>query len=248
MLRDRIRPFIPRKIRKWRHAVYVAKNATYNADGMMTVHDADFMHDPLFQEAYRVGKETGSWGLSELPWRTYIACWAGRHALELVGDFVECGVNRGGISRAVMHYINFQSNTGRRFFLLDTFCGFPPELSHLATTANLHDYDECYEQVCETFRDFSNVSIIRGAIPATLPQVDCEKIAWLHLDMNVAEPEVAAADFFWDRLVPGAVVLLDDYGFGKPYWRQKEAMDKFAASRSTRVLLLPTGQGMMIKS
>ena len=33
--------------------------------------------------------------------------------------------------------------------------------------------------------------------------------------MNCAAPELAAAEFFWDRLTTGAVVVLDDYGWDR---------------------------------
>jgi hypothetical protein len=32
--------------------------------------------------------------------------------------------------------------------------------------------------------------------------------------MNIVVPELAAIEYFWDRLVPGAVVVLDDYAWG----------------------------------
>jgi hypothetical protein len=77
--------------------------------------------------------------------------------------------------------------------------------------------------------------------------VGASKIAYLHLDMNCSPPEVAAADYFWNRLVPGAFVLLDDYAY-RGYRAQKIAMDSFAASQQTEILSLPTGQGLLIKS
>lgn len=52
-------------------------------------------------------RETGSWNGSDLRWRVYTACWAAKHASVIPGDFVECGVNRGGMSLAVMEYIDF---------------------------------------------------------------------------------------------------------------------------------------------
>jgi len=82
-------------------------------------------------------------------------------------------------------------------------------------------------------------------IPGTLGQVGAEKIAFLHLDLNSAEPEVAAIEFFWDRLVPGAMVLLDDYAY-LGYHHQKEAMDRFARDRNIPIVSLPTGQGLFV--
>jgi len=90
------------------------------------------------------------------------------------------------------------------------------------------------------------VRIIRGVIPQTLPQVDSERLAYLSIDLNCAAPEIAAAEFFWDRLVPGAVMLLDDYGFRR-FAPQKRAFDDFARRKGVPILSLPTGQGMIIK-
>ncbi|HTB17249.1 MAG TPA: hypothetical protein VK708_03990, partial [Bryobacteraceae bacterium] len=71
-------------------------------------------------------------------------------------------------------------------------------------------------------------------------------VAFLHLDMNCAYPEAAALEYFWDRLSPGAFVLLDDYVyFG--YESQTKAIDSLAASLGFNVLSLPTGQGLIIK-
>jgi O-methyltransferase len=90
------------------------------------------------------------------------------------------------------------------------------------------------------------VEIICGSVPDTLSSVKIGKVCYLSIDMNNAAPEIAAANFFWDRLSPGAPILLDDYGFVR-YETQKKAFDSFAAERDVKILALPTGQGLMIK-
>jgi hypothetical protein len=42
--------------------------------------------------------------------------------------------------------------------------------------------------------------------------------------MNNTTPEIAAAERFWDRLVPGGIIVLDDYGWRKQI-NQKIAFD-----------------------
>jgi len=39
------------------------------------------------------------------------------------------------------------------------------------------------------------------------------KVSYLSIDMNCVKPEIAAAQFFWDRMVSGGIMVLDDYGF-----------------------------------
>jgi hypothetical protein len=202
---------------------------------------------PQFQKAYEAGQATGSWGGDPIHWRVRVACWAAQKGMGIPGDFVECGVNRGGISRAVMEYVDFRSS-GRRFYLLDTFCGLRDEYiseeKKRGVTAG--GYEECYEDVCRTFASFENARIIRGPVPDTLPQVKADKVAYLSIDMNCVLPELAAAEHFWDRLSSGAVIVLDDYNH-LAYAVQKRGFDEFAAARGVEVLPLPTGQGLIIK-
>lgn len=67
-------------------------------------------------------------------------------------------------------------------------------------------------------------------------------MAYLHIDMNCAPPEVAALRFFWPRLTPGAFVLLDDYA-NRGRDEQRRAMDEVAAEFGVKICTLPTGQG-----
>lgn len=83
-------------------------------------------------------------------------------------------------------------------------------------------------------------------IPETLAVVETEEVAFLHLDLNCAPPEIAAIEHFWPLLVSGAVVLLDDYAY-LGYETQKAAMDRFATGVGVEVLSLPTGQGLILK-
>jgi hypothetical protein len=64
--------------------------------------------------------------------------------------------------------------------------------------------------------------------------------------MNCVQPEIAAMEYFWPKLVAGGVVIIDDYGFSG-HEAQKTAADTFAESVGVKILSLPTGQGLMLK-
>lgn len=221
----------------------------YNQDGLATTHNADFMREPRFAAAYAAGEATGSWTFGDLHWRAYIVCWAAERGAALQGDFVECGVNRGGYALTVMKYVDFP-NLEKKFYLLDTYEGLVERLitpEEKAAGVRAGEYEPCYDAVVRTFNPYGDqVRIIKGIVPDTLPQVDAERIAFLSIDMNTRDPEIAAAAHFWDRLVSGAVVVLDDYGWRK-HIEQKKAFDEFAKRRGTSVLALPTGQGLIFK-
>ena len=258
-MRQRLRDVVPTSLRvKVIHGINRASGnhlsrslygkVTYNQDGMATTHNADFMTEPRFAAAYAAGKATGSWTFGDLTWRAYIICWAAERGAALEGDFVECGVNRGGYALTVIKYVKFES-LSKRFFLLDTYEGLLDRYSSPEEQANgvrNGEYEPCYDAVVRTFSPYSSVNIIQGAVPETLPQVNAEKIAFLSLDMNTRDPEIAAAECFWDRLVSGAAIVLDDYGWRK-HLEQKNAFDDFARTRGVQVLALPTGQGLILK-
>lgn len=223
---------------------------SYATDGLITSNNADYIKDTKFAKAYAAAAATNPWDGFTLQWRVYIVCWFAQHVKNLEGDFIECGVNTGAYARAVIDYINFNS-TGKVFYLFDTFEGFPDQqitVEEEKLGINYYGgdhYKNVYEQVTETFAPF-NVKIIKGMVPVTLSECKAEKIAYLSIDMNAVAPEIVAVNFFWDKIVPGGVVILDDYGFPM-HISQKHAFDKFASDKGLEVLSLPTGQGIIIK-
>ncbi len=220
---------------------------TYNQDGLASRHCADFRLDRKFAKAYETGWKTRSWD-SHNHWRVHVLLWASERGATIAGDFVECGVNRGGYARAIIEYLDFDA-LNKKFWLLDTFCGLDRKYvnsQEVRAGLSAGRYTECYEDVKRTFEVFRNVRIVRGAVPETLKQVSAKKIAFLSLDMNCAEPEISAAEFFWEKLSPGAAIVLDDYGW-KKHSAQKKAFDEFARNKKVPILMLPTGQGLILK-
>ncbi len=149
----------------------------------------------------------------------------------------------------VYEYLPFASSE-KSFYLLDTFNGFALDMLSQQELAlgipEAYDYSECFDLVQKTFSGFQNAILIRGRIPETLVQVPSDKVAFLSIDMNCVEPEIAAAEFFWERIVSGGFMLLDDYGHPR-HVGQKRAFDEFAGRKKVKILHLPTEQGLIIK-
>ncbi len=230
-------------------AIRLARRATYNTDGLLTVHNADFAAEQRFHDAYEAGARTGSWGGMDVRWRMHVICWAASIGLDREGDFVECGVSRGGSAMTMLKFADLP-RTGRKLYLLDTFRGPAPEYLSDSERRSLKpspQFDECLADVRRTFAPYeSTVRIIPGPVPETLGQVDTQRVAFLSIDMNNTAPEIAAAEFFWPKLSSGAPVVLDDYGWSE-HIEQKRAFDAFAARHGVSILSLPTGQALMLK-
>src|ERR1051325_5092499 len=94
----------------------------YLQDGFFTVHNDHFRHSETFREAYRRGLAASHGFDPEFEWRVHIALWAASASLHVPGDFVECGVNAGFISSAIMQKLRWNT-LDRKFYLIDTFSG-----------------------------------------------------------------------------------------------------------------------------
>ena len=81
----------------------------YSVDGFSTVHQPRFLPDPRFQAAYGRGVEASLGVDPGFEWRVHTALWAAERALQTEGDFIECGVNAGFISSAIMRYLRWES-------------------------------------------------------------------------------------------------------------------------------------------
>lgn len=227
---------------------------TYNQDGLATQHNADFMRDPRFADAYRVGMENGK-PSTRVEWRVHIALWCATQALRFKGDFVECGVHTGILSGAVMTWLDFAKETDRRFYLFDTWAGIPAEqmsqqerqLGVEQMNRKYMNGDTLYADAAKKFSRWSNAVVVRGKVPDSLTAMQSsQRVAYASIDLNVTEAEMGAIDFIWPRMVSGGLVLLDDYGWA-PHINQKIAWDAWAQRNGVMIMSLPTGQGLLLK-
>jgi hypothetical protein len=77
----------------------------YDTDGLTTSNNCDFIKESKFANAYQAAVNTNPWPGFTLQWRVYIVCWFAHHVKDLEGDFVECGVNTGAYSRAILNIL-----------------------------------------------------------------------------------------------------------------------------------------------
>ncbi|MBK9165951.1 MAG: class I SAM-dependent methyltransferase [Bryobacterales bacterium] len=229
----------------------------YWQDGLFTLHGARFRAEARFRAAYARGVAASQGHDPEFEWRIHVALWAARLASHVPGDFVECGVNAGFVSSAIAEDLGWPV-AGKRFHLVDTFAGPVAEqysreeiakgrldIARDALAAGAYVTDAA--RVRAQFAAWPGVVVVQGAVPGVLSALDVDAVAFLHLDMNCAFPEVAALEYFWPRLQPGGVVLLDDYAyFGHEH--QGDAIDAAARKLDASVLALPTGQGLIVKA
>lgn len=218
-----------------------------------------FFDEPRFAGAYARVQGSHQYDQYASPhsvaWRLHTLVWAAQNGLALDGDFVECGVFKGDFSWVVYQAVQFETRA-KLFYLYDTFGGFAPAYSSaedFPDAPGFFDFADkvyrdpsIYEEVVRKFAPYPNVRIVRGALPDTLADVAPDAIAYLHIDLNSPAAELATLEILFDRVVPGAIIVFDDYGW-HVFRKQKEAEDAFMARRGYSILELPTGQGLVVK-
>lgn len=171
------------------------------------------------------------------------------------GDFVECGVWRGGSMALAARKLVAANDTNRRLFLFDTFEGMPPPTEHdrsaadhTAAAIQLQHADKfagnnvwCYSTLDEVKSNLNvtgypekNIFYFKGKVEDTLPELSVGKIAMLRLDTDWYESTKHELETLFDQLVPGGVMIIDDYG----HWSgAKKAVDEFFEKRNLPVFL-----------
>jgi O-methyltransferase len=233
-----------------RNAELVAQNIKAAADLVEPgVHFADnfftwarnnsMLDDGAFVAAWKANAESDS--DRAIVWRRYILACAAYHCVHLEGDFVECGAYTGVGVKTVVDYLG-KENFPRNFWLYDLFEHEDWMWHH----AGPEHGPELEGRVRRKFEAYPQVKIFKGEIPDVFEGQSPESISYLHIDLNQAPAEVATLDALFERVVPGGIVILDDYEWAS-YRAQKVAEDPWFEARQYRVMPLPTGQGIVIK-
>ncbi len=227
-------------------ALRAGSQSFFGAEGMYVLNrNLSFTLDEKFMALYRSlaedGKERGRL------WRLHVFVWAFAHALRLEGDLLELGVYRGFSSAVAVRYFEFQK-VDKKLYLFDTWDGIPEDqIDTGRKQIDKYKDPDNYQKVISRFSDYKNVEIIKGRVPEVFSLIRLpEKISFLHLDMNTSIAEISALDKLFDRMVPGAICLLDDFGL----LIAKEQMNNETAwfnRRGYQICELPTSQALVIK-
>ena len=180
------------------------------------------------------------------PDRCYILISLARSASHLAGDFAECGVYRGGTALLLARVLG---NSGeKRLYLFDSFRGLPKMDQEKDPWFAEGQYcADSVEAVEELLRDFrSGIDIRCGWIPDTFRGLEDTRYAFAHLDVDLYQSTLDCCKYFYPRLVPGGILLFDEYAFA-PSRGEKDAVDEFFADKPESPITLPTGQAMVLK-
>jgi len=141
----------------------------------------------------------------------------------LEGAIAECGCLRGLSAfalacRARDHDPNF---TGEGFHIFDSFAGLSEPVAadvagvDLRVAPNLKggSFAASLDLVRNNLAEFPGIRLYPGWIPERFAEVSDLRFRFLNLDVDLYEPTKASIAFFYPRLVPGGVIISDDYNW-----------------------------------
>ncbi len=86
---------------------------------------------------------------------------------------------------------------------------------------------------------YERFHLVKGPVEETIPEHCPEKIALLRLDTDWYESTRHELEHMYDRLQPGGILIIDDYGT----WQgSKEATDEFVAGLDKPLMLMRAGR------
>lgn len=174
-----------------------------------------------------------------------------KRIVEVPGAIVECGVFKGA---SFCHFAQLRAllscTHSKTLVGFDTFGDFPetkfdpdiPFREHFVQDAGSKSISkERLLSHLEHKECQGNVKLVAGDICQTVPKF-CEenpqfRISLLNLDVDIYEPSKVILEHLYPRLVPGGVLLLDDYGVFPG--ETKAIEDYFSDKPKVRIQKLP---------
>ena len=224
------------------HSINNTKKGIYCSDNLLTWgRNLSFMKNERLMKIFNKFSK-GQYPLHGILWRMATIVWAAEIGLKLDGDFVECGCYKGTTAKVVHEYLEFSKIKNKRYFLYDLF-EYDESFSHHAMPE--HSKTLC-DEVKDLFKSEKNVVITKGKLPETL-SINCpEKISFMHLDLNNVDAEIGTLEILFEKMVPGSIIVLDDFGW--MYYEQQNISElNWFNKKGYSVLEIPTGQGILIK-
>lgn len=175
----------------------------------------------------------------------------------LPGDFVECGVWRGGSVMAMARELGRLGVSDRRIWLYDTFAGMTAPTAAdveagsgvtaeaMLARTEVGDGNNVWcvagradveANLATTGYPPEQFTLVEGDVAQTLRSSAPERIALLRLDTDWYESTRIGLEILYPRLVSGGVCILDDYG----HWDgARRAVDEYFAAHGPRPFMHP---------
>jgi O-methyltransferase len=180
--------------------------------------------------------------------RCYMLHRLSQHCSHLDGDFAECGVYKGGSAFLIALTLEQIGTPYKELHIFDTFKGMP-DFADQDPSCHVegHMGDISLDAIRDYLRVFPFIVFHPGVIPETFEAVKEKRFAFVHVDVDLYRSTRDCCAFFYDGLVRGGMMVIDDYGFPGYKLAAKRAVDEFFHGKPENPIALRTGQCIVIK-
>jgi len=158
----------------------------------------------------------------------------------IAGCAVESGCFLGGIA-IFMGLMRRHLQLDLPIILLDTFCGPPMGTADtflgraIRTVAPLPNYEVTIkEHITRHLGGVDGYTFVKGEVEKTIPTLEVGDVALLRLDTDFYSSTSAALNGHYPKLVPGGVLIIDDYG---TFAGARKATEDYLATLERKPLL-----------
>ena len=186
--------------------------------------------------------------ISNIHFRIHQLFWAGQNVKKYNGDIVEVGTGTGFSMLALLNYLKNWNKKKKNLYLFDTFSPYKvDEFGKNQLLINQNFMQNLLKKQKAISKILTGYNFVQGDVFKTLNKYRNLKISMLHLDLNYAEAEVYSINFFWKNISKGGVIILDDFAYqGRE--RQFLYISKLSKKLNFNILIVPSGQGIIIKN
>ncbi|MDZ4778846.1 MAG: TylF/MycF/NovP-related O-methyltransferase [Planctomycetia bacterium] len=162
-----------------------------------------------------------------------------RSTAKLSGSMAEVGVYQGGSAKMIC-----EAKGETPLHLFDTFEGLP-ESSAADNHVHVPGQYACSLGSVRTYLSgYSNVHFHKGRFPdGTLPLANA-RFSFVHFDVDLYQSTLDCLRFFYERMLPGGVMLSHDYSILAGV---RQAFAEFLADKAEELVELPSTQCLVIK-
>jgi len=178
-------------------------------------------------------------------------CWTltslASQALRVPGDFIECGVYKGGTAMLLSRVAaRCEGPLGKKLLLLDSFAGMQQTNPEQDLHQVGHFSDTSLKQVQERIAWFKGAEFYPGWIPESFKGLEQRQFAFAHVDVDLHQSVWDCCEFIYPRLSAGGFLVFDDYGVPScPGARS--AIDSFFKKKPEIPLVLANGQAIVFR-
>ncbi|MBU1036492.1 TylF/MycF family methyltransferase [Patescibacteria group bacterium] len=195
--------------------------------------------DENFIQLYRIIESDTSVSVN----RCFMIYQYARQVKDLGGEVAEFGVYKGGTAKLIAEIFKEENKI---IYLFDTFSGMPETDKDIDLHQQGDFADVSLKEVKNYLKNYNNLEFCEGYFPEITLGLKDKKFCFVYIDVDIYKSIKDGLEFFYNRMVKGGVIVIDDYE-GKNCPGVKKAIDIFIEGKYIYPIITTEAQCILIK-